>query len=613
MRILFLQLPLPTTIHEPEEAQPALAAALLLSHAASQGRLAGVEATIFPAELACTLGDQALIERILDARPDVLGLSIFMWNVDRSLALARTLKQRLPGLRVFLGGPEVTLDNARLLAAPGWDGLAVGEGERTFLDLLDLLREGAPTPAAAPPGLVLRRPGAEGLLVGPPARLLDSLDTLRPYQGWFPVPRGQEALLETARGCSSRCRYCYYPKAHPRRSLLSRDMVREQVRLLRAGGARGVYLLDPTLTDRPDLPALLELLAEEGGGELAFFGELEVGLQSVNPRALRQVGRRLDRAKLVAGLAALRDVGIRPTLDLIVGLPGDTPAGVRESLLFVHEQGLAEHVQVFTLSLLPGTPLRQSAASLGLKYQSDPPYQVEETPAFGPADLEQALDLGEELLETELDAVPLPLLAPLPGGLSRLEDPLPEGILASHTLWCAVPDPLVAVPAMAQRAAALLTAEPFCTLGIVIETGQPFPFDVYDRLLAALAPWNRRYLDLLHGRRSTRASWSCRLVSLLPWARRTAATRAWMADGCFYADPVWQLPAWSAEELLGRLPQLELEPWETVRATVVDPPLAELRLGWLRELSWALAEPQSLVFGEVELQRAWAGMHTDRR
>jgi radical SAM superfamily enzyme YgiQ (UPF0313 family) len=48
-------------------------------------------------------------------------------------------------VRVVLGGPEITADNAWVLDSADYDFAAVGEGEQTFADLLlALLDEDAP-------------------------------------------------------------------------------------------------------------------------------------------------------------------------------------------------------------------------------------------------------------------------------------------------------------------------------------------------------------------------------------------------------------------------------------------------------------------------------------
>src|SRR5206468_1433542 len=94
-----------------------------------------------------------------------------------------------------------------------------------------------------------------------------------------------------------------------------------------------------------------------------------------------------------------RDIAVK--VDLIVGLPGDTVASVRRSLHYLHDSGLYSDVQVFNLSILPGTAFRQEAAELGLKYQPRPPYYLLRTPDLGREDLYDLMYEAQELFGIE--------------------------------------------------------------------------------------------------------------------------------------------------------------------------------------------------------------------
>ncbi|MEJ2694506.1 MAG: DUF4080 domain-containing protein, partial [Candidatus Thiodiazotropha sp.] len=62
-------------------------------------------------------------------------------------------------------------------------------------------------------------------------------------------------------------------------------------------------------------------------------------------------------------------------LDLIVGLPGEDAAHCADSLDRVFLL-YADHLQLGTLKLLPGTPLREQARDLGYRWDRSPPYEV---------------------------------------------------------------------------------------------------------------------------------------------------------------------------------------------------------------------------------------------
>src|SRR5207249_2898768 len=98
--------------------------------------------------------------------------------------------------------------------------------------------------------------------------------------------------------------------------------------------------------------------------------------------------------------------GIRVKVDLIVGLPGDTVESVRAGLHFLRDNDLYSDVQVFNLSILPGTAFRHEAAALGLTYQPRPPYYLLRTPALARTDLYELLHEAQELFAVEFDAQP---------------------------------------------------------------------------------------------------------------------------------------------------------------------------------------------------------------
>src|SRR5262245_59277233 len=112
--VLLIQLPVP---NNPSTNVP-LAAGYLKAYAHSQGLLQRVTIDILPRRLADSAGDALLVETIAARRPDVLGISLYTWNSERSLDIARRVKARLPGLVVVVGGPEVQRDNDWVLHHP---------------------------------------------------------------------------------------------------------------------------------------------------------------------------------------------------------------------------------------------------------------------------------------------------------------------------------------------------------------------------------------------------------------------------------------------------------------------------------------------------------------
>ena len=140
-QVLFVQLPPPRfSFAEPPTNIP-LAAGFLAAaiDAASRG---SVSVEILASETVDVLGDQALLAKILDRRPAVLAMTLYVWNVTRSLFLAANVKRLLPRTKILVGGPEVTADNAWVMRHPAVDAGVFGEGESRIVSVLQALCSG---------------------------------------------------------------------------------------------------------------------------------------------------------------------------------------------------------------------------------------------------------------------------------------------------------------------------------------------------------------------------------------------------------------------------------------------------------------------------------------
>ena len=369
-------------------------------------------------------GDQAVVRDICDRKPDLVGFTVFAWNMDRSVFLARQIKEKT-GARLIFGGPQVTEDT--LGDFPGFiDYLVIGQGESLFRRVLeDDIQEDRdlwenPRGASASTPVVLSHDGLaqESMLVNG-----------SPYvNGHLDLGPGQVMLLETQRGCPYKCGFCYYSKARKKRDIADGKTVIQGIEWALNNNARELYLMDPSLNARPELASLLETIAALNRSKklsiiseiraesvtdpmaakyaAAGFKQFEVGLQSTNPTALETMNRPTNLNRFVTGVKALEKQGIEATIDLIFGLPGDTPQGFRGSIDFILEHDFQDHIQVFPLLVLPGTAFRRQASDLGLEFSSHPPYPVIKTPAFSRDDMVQALDYAEEAFDRTF--VPFP-------------------------------------------------------------------------------------------------------------------------------------------------------------------------------------------------------------
>jgi radical SAM superfamily enzyme YgiQ (UPF0313 family) len=600
--VLLVQLPIPPLGPAPVRGNVPLAAAYLKLFAEREGLGQFYAIEVFPGRQANALGDRALVEALAARDLWLVGFTCYLWNIERTLWVTRELKRRRPDVRIVLGGPEITADNAWVLDTLDYDFAVAGEGEQTFAQLL-LALLGDDVPPAPIAGLFVppagpgprfhpaRRPAPRSPL--PDLNLLGS-----PYLvGVLDVADEEMLLLETSRGCRFRCKFCYYWKSYDKTYYLADDTIRASLRHAAERGAREVFLLDPTLNRRRDFAGLLRLLVEGNpGGRFSYFGELraegvtqetagllreanftevEVGLQSIEPDAMALMDRKNNLRAFERGVRAMMREGIRVKVDLIIGLPGDDVPSVRRGLHYLRDNGLRSDLQVFNLAVLPGTPFREEAEGLGLVHQPRPPYYVLNTPRLGRADLFGLMHEAQELFGIEFDAQPPPVLDFTEGDQGRVwdvdldsadrPDPAPVARRAqAFTLWLRSARFGTDSAEMAGLIREVLRVNPFTTLQVVLEpagdlTAEAVRREVGLRLLGELmaaCQANPTYLDKYYALQPGRPNGAKRLIVLLPLALRAQLPRDWGEEVGRLATVVWKVGLAEAPR------EHEMEPYE---------------------------------------------------
>jgi hypothetical protein len=409
-----VQLPVPDPDPASRKANVPLAAGYLKAFARKLDLPSPVDIRLLPPPLARWGGDRAVLRWLAEGRFAAVGFTCYLWNVERSLWLASRLREESPGTRILLGGPEIAdervpgrnaprqPDDGIRLPGPA-DALIAGEGEIPFASALADLLAGKPL-----------RPVYR---CGAPA---DLRRVPNPYlTGDLPVRPDEPICLETVRGCPHRCSYCCYGKSFPRLRSFPPQVVDGVFTLARRAGAPEIYLMDPSFGSAPGLeerlrriaalnptrvPLHTELRLEAVTPEAArLLGEagfvsVEAGLQSTNRQALRRVRRTWNRDRFLRGARLLQAQGIQIRTGIILGLPHDGLAELEATLDFVLDCGLAEHLEIYPLSLLPGTEIRREAGRLGIRFMELPPYWALRTDRLPEPDFFRAIRLIEQKL-----------------------------------------------------------------------------------------------------------------------------------------------------------------------------------------------------------------------
>lgn len=357
-----------------------------------------------------------VVSAVLAECGDALCLGISMVTgpmITEAVAVAKAVKAARPGLPIVIGGWHASILPEQTLRAPYVDAVVKGQGELTLLEIVQRYASGE-RELDGVRGCLFKR---DGQIVWNADRGYTDINALprRPFElvDFEPYARkcgGTRWILYcTSHGCPWDCSYCSNASVYGRnwKPLLAETAVREMAELARRHRLEVIDVIDDnylvrrersleiaerlirerlgiayyiqTRTDQIDRlsDAELETLARSGLKRIFF------GLESGSVKVMRSVNKRLDLETAYRTAARCGRVGIRPSFNLIFGLPGEEEADLRDTIDVVDRIGRANpDADFFTniFSPYPGSPIWPRALELGVRE----PQSLEEWAAFHP-------------------------------------------------------------------------------------------------------------------------------------------------------------------------------------------------------------------------------------
>ncbi|TXT44282.1 MAG: radical SAM domain-containing protein [Spirochaetes bacterium] len=327
--------------------------------------------------------DQPFLARIEAFNPDIVGFSLYSWNSARLVKIAHALRERGYAGFIIAGGPDAEglalIDDKKGI----FDAIFLGEAEREFIGWIESVRNA--TGRKDPCGEAIRCSAPD--LAKIPSPWLTGLFDLKP---------GASIAWELTRGCPYRCAYCYEGRGSDRLRPMPAPRLEKELEVFLEKEVAEVFVLDPTFNVQNNRALeILAFLRKKAGSRVHWNFEvraellnpaqvkafaalpcfLQIGLQSSDAQVLAGIGRTLDRGKFVENCRLLDSQGVVFGLDLIYGLPGDSLGGFLKSLDFALSLA-PNHLDIFGLSVLPGTELWEKREELGLDAENEPPYAL---------------------------------------------------------------------------------------------------------------------------------------------------------------------------------------------------------------------------------------------
>ncbi|MEX2706647.1 MAG: radical SAM protein [Candidatus Freyrarchaeum guaymaensis] len=322
-------------------------------------------------------------EKIREFKPDICGAGPVTMSYPTALRALKVCKEM--GAMTVIGGCHVTFwDEECLTEAPYIDVVVRREGEYTLLDIVkgrdfkDIL------------GITYREDGE--IIVNPDRPFIQNLDELPfPARHLLPLAKYHAyktgASMITARGCPYHCIFCVGHKMVGSKARY-RDpkLVVDEMEVILEQGFEDICIEDDQLTmnhkhvyaicdeiisrglkvrwsafSRCDTvtPQLVKRMKEAGCFYFCY------GVESGNDRILELARKRQNRRKVMRGVKIAKEAGVDVLASFIMGLPGETPETMQESLEFGKQLNTSHGYHI--LAPFPGTEVREKADEFGIR------------------------------------------------------------------------------------------------------------------------------------------------------------------------------------------------------------------------------------------------------
>jgi anaerobic magnesium-protoporphyrin IX monomethyl ester cyclase len=366
-----------------------------LAYLAAVLSAAGIEVKIL--DLVVFPYSRAMLQQVLaQFQPQMAGLTAVSMTFNFAADVIKDIKRLCPDIPTVMGGPHVSFYAQETLQRfPELDIVVVGEGEQTVIDLVRAVENGRGLEAVK--GIAYR--SGAGISCTPARNLISDLDTLPvPARHLLPLGRyralGMPVSMTTSRGCPFKCIFCVGRKmVGARVRYRSPGKVVDEMEYLNTLHFHQINIADDLFTaDKSHCLgvcdeiinrglklvwtsfARVDTVSEEILTRMKAAGctAVSFGVESGNPQILKTIKKGITRKQVVAAVKMCRRAGITPFASFILGLPGETPQTIQETLNFGEQlKDLGLSFGFHLLAPFPGTEIRANSREYGIKILTD--------------------------------------------------------------------------------------------------------------------------------------------------------------------------------------------------------------------------------------------------
>jgi radical SAM superfamily enzyme YgiQ (UPF0313 family) len=328
--------------------------------------------------------------------PDIVAATAVTMTFDRAVGIIQEARRCSPGCLTVMGGPHVTFCAEESLSAyPELDLVVLGEGEETIVEIAE--EAGKERNWRHIPGLVFRQ-GESIVSTGKRSHPIDVNTLELPARHLLALGRyralGMPISMTTSRGCPHACIFCVGRKMVGAK-VRYRDPVKvaDEMETLAGYGFCQINVADDLFTAnaRHCLAVCDEILKRNLNVKWTSFARVDTvslmvlqrmkdagcqavsfGIESGNAQILKTIRKGITLSQVIEAVSLCNQVGLLPHGSFILGLPGETPETLKETLAFGEKlKKLGVSYGFHLLAPFPGTRVRQDCAELGITILSN--------------------------------------------------------------------------------------------------------------------------------------------------------------------------------------------------------------------------------------------------
>lgn len=373
--------------------EPPIGIAYLASYLKKKGR----ECSLIDANI-LQLSEQEILEKIGNDT-GIIGISFNVVSAISAFRLVKYLKSELPSAIFIAGGPHSTCIPEICISEFGFDAVCIGEGEETFLDIVENINNKRSNPFEGVRGVYYRE--GNKVIKNPTRKLIENLDMI-PFAdlGLLPdlslyrsLARAKPCgIILASRGCPYQCTYCNKNIFHARYRLRSvGNVINEIEHQIQKFGIRQIDFLDDNLTVNVNYANNLfdeiirrnfnlfinlqngvraDLINEDLVRKMKKAGvfKVSIGVESGDVSIQKIIKKDLKLDKVLETTRLFKKYGIKVYGNFMLGLPEDNKRTMQSTIDFAIKMN--PDVANFMITIpLPGTELYESVKKNGVIFE----------------------------------------------------------------------------------------------------------------------------------------------------------------------------------------------------------------------------------------------------